>query len=198
MLRFNDDAGPAGSVSSYSPAPQSSGASSSVPSPNRRGRVRNADFGMPGRDGLLDLARTYLEVQARLWPNLAGTAAVPAPDAATIAAMADDFERRFRQQHAERFRPGDTPIAWIALAVAYLRFSDENSNPRSLDQQLLNVLNRARRDGVFVPWHYVLADAAVSGTLACRTGYTLAKTIVERRDAFGVCAHSTTTPWPPA
>jgi hypothetical protein len=33
---------------------------------------------MPERQGLLDLARTYLEVQARLWPDLAGTAAVPA------------------------------------------------------------------------------------------------------------------------
>ena len=186
MLRFNDDAGPAGSVSSYSPAPQSSGASSSAPPPSRRGRVRSADFGMPERPGLLDLARTYLETQARLWPDLVGTAAVPAADAATIAAMADDFERRFRQQSAEAFRPAGTPIAWIALAVAYLRFSDENSNPRSLDQQLFNVLNRARREGVFVPWCYVMADAAVSGTLACRTGYTLAKTIVERRDEFGV------------
>ena len=185
MLRFNDDAGSAGSVSSYFPAPQFSGASSSAPAPSRRGRVRSADFGMPERQGL-DLARTYLEVQARLWPDLAGAGAVPAADPATIAAMADDFERRFRQLHADVFRPGDTPIAWIALAVAYLRFSDENSNPRSLDQQLLNVLNRARRDGVFVPWHYVLADAAVSGTLACRTGYTLAKTIVERRDEFDV------------
>jgi DNA invertase Pin-like site-specific DNA recombinase len=186
MIGFNNDAGPAGSVSSYSPAPQSSGASSSAPAPSRRGRVRSADFGMPERPGLLDLARTYLETQARLWPDLVGTAAVPAADAATIAAMADDFERRFRQQSAEAFRPAGTPIAWIALAVAYLRFSDENSNPRSLDQQLLNVLNRARREGVFVPWCYVLADAAVSGTLACRTGYTLAKTIVERRDEFGV------------
>ena len=135
---------------------------------------------------MLELARTYLEIQARLWPELAGTTAVPAADAATIAAMADDFERRFRQQSAEVFRPASTPIVWIALAVAYLRFSDENSNPRSLDQQLLNVLTRARREGVFVPWHYVLADAAVSGTLACRTGYTLAKTIVERRNEFGV------------
>ena len=186
MLRFNDDAGPAGSVSSYSPAPLFSGSANDAPAPSRRGRVRSADFGMPERQGLLDLARTYLEVQARLWPDLAGTAAVPAADPATIAAMADDFERRFRQLQADVFRPGDTPIAWIALAVAYLRFSDENSNPRSLDQQLLNVLNRARRDGVFVPWHYVLADAAVSGTLACRTGYTLAKTIVERREEFGV------------
>jgi hypothetical protein len=77
---------------------------------------------------------------------------VPAADVATIAAMADDFERRFRQQNAEVFRSGGTPHVWLALAVAYLRFSDENSNPRSLDQQLLNVLNRSRREGVFVPW----------------------------------------------
>ncbi len=186
MLRFNDDAGPAGSVSSFSPAPQSSGVSSSTPVPSRRGRVRSADFGMPERQGLLDLARTYLEVQARLWPDLVGTAAVPAADAVTIAAMADDFERRFRQQHAEPLRPDGSPRAWADLGVAYLRFSDENSNPRSLDQQLLNVLNRARREGVFVPWCYVLADAAVSGTLACRTGYMLAKTLVERREASGV------------
>jgi DNA invertase Pin-like site-specific DNA recombinase/transcription initiation factor TFIIIB Brf1 subunit/transcription initiation factor TFIIB len=172
----------AGGAGSFSFDPSSS---SALPSTGR-GRVRSADFGLPERSGLLDLARTYLETQARLWPDLVGTAAVPAADAATIAAMADGFERRFRQQHAEVFRPGGTPAVWLALAVAYLRFSDENSNPRSLDQQLLNVLNRARRDGVFVPWCYVMADAAVSGTLACRTGYTLAKTIVERRDEFGV------------
>lgn len=152
MIGFNNDAGSAGGDSSSFPAPQSSGASSSAPAPSRRGRVRSADFGMPERQGLLDLARTYLEVQTRLWPDLAGTAAVPAADAATIAAMADDFERRFRQQHAEAFRPSGTPKAWTDLGVAYLRFSDENSNPRSLDQQLLNVLNRARRDGIFVPW----------------------------------------------
>ena len=141
---------------------------------------------MPERSGLLDLARTYLETQNRLWTELAGTTAVPAADAATIAAMADDFEKRFRQQHAETFRPGDMPKVWADLGIAYLRFSDENSNPRSLDQQLLNVLTRARRDGVFVPWCFVLADAAVSGTLACRRGYMIAKMIVERRDLFGV------------
>jgi hypothetical protein len=30
----------------------------------------------------------------------------------------------------------------------YLRFSDENANPRSLHRQLLNLLNRARLGGV--------------------------------------------------
>jgi len=179
MMDITSNAGGAGSFSfddSSSPALPSTG----------RGRVRSVDFGLPERSGLMDLARTYLETQARLWPDLAGTPAVPAADPATIAAMANDFERRFRGQVAEPFQPAGTPRLWTDLGVAYLRFSDENSNPRSLDQQLLNVLNRARREGVFVPWCYVLADAAVSGTLACRTGYTLAKTIVERRDEFGV------------
>jgi DNA invertase Pin-like site-specific DNA recombinase len=159
--------------------------SPSLPSTGR-GRARSDDFGLPGRQGLLDLARTYIEVQARLWPELSGTPAVPAADAATIAAMADDFERRFRKQDAALFQPGAVPRIWTDLGLAYLRFSDENSNPRSLDQQLLNVLNRARRDGVFVPWQYVLADAAVSGTLACRRGYTLAKILVEQRNKSGV------------
>ena len=157
MFRFNNDAGQAG------------GDSSSFPSTGR-GRVRSADFGLPERTGLLDLARTYLETQARLWPELAGTVAVPAADVATIATLADDFERRFRAQAADIFQPGSIARIWTALGLAYLRFSDENSNPRSLDQQLLNVLTRARRDGVFVPWQYVLADAAVSGTLAFRRG----------------------------
>ncbi|MFM7245313.1 MAG: recombinase family protein, partial [Planctomycetaceae bacterium] len=186
MIGFNNDAGSAGGDSSYPSNPKLSGSSGDVPRPHRRGRVQSTDFGMPERPGLLDLARTYLTNQARLWPELAGTAAVPAADSATIEAMADDFERRFRQQQAEAFDPGFAPRVWTDLGVAYLRFSDENSNPRSLDQQLLNVLNRARKDGVFVPWHYVLADAAVSGTLACRRGYTVAKSIVERRDEFGV------------
>jgi DNA invertase Pin-like site-specific DNA recombinase len=186
MLRLNNDAGPAGSISSYSPAPQLPGSSYDAPAPSRRGRVRNANFGLPERAGLLDLARTYLETQARLWPELAGTVAVPAADAATFAALADDFERRFRTQAADIFQPGSLPRVWTDVGLAYLRFSDENSNPRSLDQQLLNVLTRARRDGVFVPWRYVLADAAVSGTLACRRGYTLAKALVERRTESGV------------
>lgn len=110
---------------------------------------------MPERSGLLDLARSYLKTQNRLWTELTGTKAVPAVDAATIAAMADDFERRFRQQHAETFQPGDMPKVWTDLGIAHLRFSEKDSNPRSLDQQLLSALNHARRDGVFVPWCFV-------------------------------------------
>ena len=153
--------------------------------PTGRGRVRSDSFGLPERAGLIDLARTYLDAQARLWPTLVGTPAVPVAMPATVEPMADDFERRFRSQAIDVFQGMSMPKAWTALGIAYLRFSDEASNPRSLDQQLLNVLTRARHDGVFIPWQYVCADAAVSGTLACRRGYALAKTLVERRADTG-------------
>jgi DNA invertase Pin-like site-specific DNA recombinase len=150
-----------------------------------RGRARSDDFGLPDRETLVDLAATYLDIQARLWPNLVGTPAVPVSMPATIQPMAEAFERRFRSQAVEVFRPSGGARPWSALGIAYLRFSDEGSNPRSLAQQLINVLTRARREGVFVPWEYVLADAAVSGTLACRRGYTIAKALVERRQESG-------------
>ena len=150
-----------------------------------RGRARGDDFGLPDRETLIDLAATYLDHQARLWPELVSTSAVPVSMPATIQPMADAFERRFRAQAAEVFRPNGGVRPWAALGIAYLRFSDEGSNPRSLAQQLINVLTRARREGVFVPWDYVLADAAVSGTLACRRGYMIAKALVERRQESG-------------
>jgi DNA invertase Pin-like site-specific DNA recombinase len=150
-----------------------------------RGRARGDDFGLPDRETLVDLAATYLDIQARLWPDLVGTPAVPVSMPATIQPMAEAFERRFRAQAVEIFRPSGGARPWSALGIAYLRFSDQGSNPRSLAQQLINVLNRACREGVFILWEYVLADAAVSGTLACRRGYMIAKALVERRQESG-------------
>jgi DNA invertase Pin-like site-specific DNA recombinase len=157
--------------------------------PSTGGRSRDKDReerGLPPRDSLRSLARTYLETQSRLWPELVGTPAAPDITDAVVEAMADDFERRFRAQTVDVFDPAGLRRVWIDIGLGYIRFSDEGSNPRSLDQQLNNVLQRARRDGVFIPWHYVCADYAVSGTLACRRGYSVAKTLVERRAETGV------------
>jgi len=158
-ITFN--AGGAGSFSfddSSSPALPQSG----------RGRVRSNDFGLPERSGLMDLARTYLETQARLWPDLAGTPAVPAADAATIATMADDFEQRFRQQHAEAFRQGDTPIAWIALAVAYLRSTP--IRPLPTDQSMFAAPAACSVSALKKPRCFLLvADSRLAATIADRS-----------------------------
>jgi DNA invertase Pin-like site-specific DNA recombinase len=139
------------------------------------------EWGLPPREGLRSLACTYLEQQAIHWPGLVGTPAVPRATEAGIEAMASAFEDRFRSLSVERFDAAGVPARWRSLGGAYARFSDEGSNPRSLNQQLVNILARARRDDVFVPWEYVCGDAAISGTLACRRGYRLLKAIVEQR-----------------
>jgi DNA invertase Pin-like site-specific DNA recombinase len=66
----------------------------------------------------------------------------------------------------------------MMIAAAYLRFSDENSNPRSLDDQLVNVLARAAADRQFIPWEYVFADFAVTGTNARRGSYIVLKELL--------------------
>lgn len=151
-----------------------------------RGRVQADDFGLPERNDLLGLARSYLELQGRFWPQLLGTAVVPVPMQAVLEVMADGFERRFRKQSTDRFQAGPLPKVWNALGIGYVRFSDDGSNHRSLDQQLRNVLTKAQREGVLVPWEYVCADAAVSGTIACRRGYTVAKMLLEQSEAHGI------------
>lgn len=154
--------------------------------PYRSREKGREEWGLPPVDSLRSLARTYLEQQGSHWPGLVGTRAVPKVTEATIDAMAAAIERRFRTKSIDLFDPAGVPARWRSLGGAYARFSDEGSNPRSLNQQLVNILTRARRDDVFIPWEYVCGDAAISGTLACRRGYRLLKAIVEQRGQTNV------------
>ena len=74
----------------------SNGVNASAIPAKGRVRVRGDDFGLPDRETLVDLAATYLDVQARLWPELVGTPAVPVSIPATVQPMADAYDRRFR------------------------------------------------------------------------------------------------------
>ena len=140
------------------------------------------DKGLPDEKALLDLARTYLEIQHRLWPQLVGNL-LPAMSDSEIEAMAAVFRERFLNGRIERFQPEIDMPPWLEIAAGYLRYSCDNSNPRSLDQQLRNELERAAQDRVFIPWEYVFADAAVSGTTAARRGYLMIKTLISDRQA---------------
>jgi hypothetical protein len=53
---------------------------------------------------------------------------------AVVEAMADDFERRFRTQLFDVFNLAGLRRVWTDIGLGYVRFSDEGSNPRSLDQ----------------------------------------------------------------
>ena len=75
----------------------------------------------------------------------------------------------------DRFQTTGLPKVWDALGIGYARFSDEGSNHRSLDQQLLNVLTKAQREGVFalgIAWFIVddLSRLSRSTIESLRTG----------------------------
>jgi hypothetical protein len=84
----------------------------------------------------------------------------PASDSEAPTRLAAAFRERF--QGDRQIAVDANMLLRLAKAIAYLRYSDENSNPRSLAQQLDNILERARRDGKFIPWEFVCADAAVT------------------------------------
>ncbi|OWK35690.1 hypothetical protein [Fimbriiglobus ruber] len=133
--------------------------------------------GLPDETARIELATTYLSFQARLWPDLVRAWVVPKPTRAKAIELAAAFCDRFTDE-----RTDVTPVggpAGVRLGAVYLRYLCDHSNPRSLDQQLKNVLERAAQDRVFVPWAYVFADAAVSGTTAARRGYRMAKAVLK-------------------
>jgi DNA invertase Pin-like site-specific DNA recombinase len=96
----------------------------------------------------------------------------------------DDFRRRYRGEFVPAIGDGEYPER-LPLGATYVRYSDEDSNPRSLDQQLLLVLERARRDGVFVPWRFVYGDAGWTATVVARTGYLAFKAALAAEARIG-------------
>lgn len=146
--------------------------------PNGAKQRRREDRGLPTQGALCDLARTYLEIQAQVWPKLVGGEYLPRLTDKAAQKLADAFKTKFLDGTVESFQLPDIGDGISAYGAAYLRYSCDNSNPRSLDQQLRNVLERAGRDQVFIPWEWVMADAAVSGTIANRRGYQMAKSLI--------------------
>ena len=129
--------------------------------------------GLPQPEDLKALAITYLTEQGKYWPTLVGSALLPAANDDSAVELAADFELRLTA-HDYTPSPVRVPASNCKdVGAAYVRYSDSNSNTRSLDQQLVNILATASRDRIFVPWCFVFADAAISGTVASRPGYQL-------------------------
>jgi site-specific DNA recombinase len=142
------------------------------------GRPRKPGRGLPSDEALRDLALTYQQAQRSLWPEVAQKVARFSVEADVTAAMAEQFRDQFL---AGSITPLDPPTNFPpceGLAASYVRYSSDNSNPRSLDQQLRLQLERAKQNGHFIPWTYIFADAAVSGTTADRRGYEMAKQVL--------------------
>src|SRR5262249_19251780 len=133
------------------------------PRPKRRRRRAKSDRGLPPDQELADLARAYLQSQRKLWPKLADSVLLPEASREVVDVMVADFK------DAHLCAPVDIgPVTKFLdsgpkLAGNYDRYSAEQSNPKSIIDQLINCLTAAHREDRFVPWHFVFADYSVSG-----------------------------------
>jgi hypothetical protein len=161
----------------------SSGVELSVrPPENTEKKRRKApeERGLPSDKALCDLAGSYLKDQIKLWPEKARSSELPKITKRNLARMARDSKRRFL---------GSLAIVVdedAELGAAYVRFSDDNSSVRSLNQQLHLVLEKARQNDHFIPWQLVFGDAAVTGTTSDRRGYMMTKAAIEQHKCIKV------------
>lgn len=168
-------------------APEAAGGAKNVDTPATAGHVsasgvisarrplrKPQDRGLPSHADLVKLAKAFLDHQHSHWEELASQGHLPPNTPEHTEQMATDYTARFRSGHIQHPEFGSKGLySWRAVAACYLRYSCENSNPRSLDDQLAHVLKAARAAGHFIPWDYVLADSSISGTIAVRKGYCL-------------------------
>ncbi|MEX0885259.1 MAG: recombinase family protein [Phycisphaeraceae bacterium] len=142
------------------------------------GRQPAADRGLPEPDNLNKLARVWLETQRELWPELVSSGLLPAPTDEVVEGLADEFRQGFLADRVAPVELATDAGPWEALAASYVRYSDDNSNPRSLDDQLVLQLRRARQESRFIPWAYVFADSSITATHGARRGYQMSKRLL--------------------
>ncbi|MGV3483707.1 MAG: recombinase family protein, partial [Planctomycetaceae bacterium] len=143
--------------------------------------------GLPDRDALRELVSTYLTQQHGYWPGLVGTDALPPMTDESIGSFAAAFELSYRSATPQPFQHLSVAGEGRTIGAAYARYSDKNSNTRSLDQQLINILRTAAREQVFIPWSLVFADAAISGTTTERNGYRMLQQLLSAKSCPFAC-----------
>ncbi|MDE0865346.1 MAG: hypothetical protein OSA98_16265 [Rubripirellula sp.] len=117
----------------------------------KKKRRSREERGLPLPDNLASLARTYLEVQKKLWPELVGKELPAKITDQAISEMADTFRTHFLSLEVEDFQAVNRNPGWDGIASAYVRYSCDQSNPRSLDQQLKLALGKAKETNILFP-----------------------------------------------
>ena len=140
----------------------------------RRSGFNRLTRGRPDQEAVRAMAIVWLDEQRKVWPDYVAKFQASMSNDETIDSMVATFMARFGQKDTTHLHP------WLPknLATTYLRYSCDNSNMRSLCQQLLNVLTKSNADGLFIPWTLVFADAEITGTIAARKGYQESKRVI--------------------
>jgi DNA invertase Pin-like site-specific DNA recombinase len=127
---------------------------------------------------LEELAENYLQKQRQNWPELVRAGVLPEPTAAVVKEMVGDFKARHRGGKPDTSFAFNTALKGVKFGGAYARYSSDNSNPKSIIDQLSMILAKAKEEGRFIPWAYVYADYSVTGMDSSRRGYSSFKAVL--------------------
>ena len=139
-----------------------------------RRAILKSERGLPDTDSRVKLAQVWLEYQHEHWRDYVKAGIIPENTKDVAQTLADEFERAFLSRVVQ---PVSRPCPKEPWGAAYARYSSNQQNKRSIDDQLFLQLQRARHEGIFIPWQWVFADAGVSGTTTNRTGYRMLKSL---------------------
>ena len=145
----------------------------------RKRKRSSSERGLASDHDLANLARTYLEVQHRLWPALVTQGVLSAMTDDVIQQMVVHYKECHQSQRLDVTTAMDRSHGFqLKLAAAYARYSCDNSSPTSIVDQMVNCLHKAHAEGRFIPWEFIFTDYSVSGLDSGRRGYLNCKELI--------------------
>lgn len=149
-----------------------------LPRYKRRRRRPPEDRGLPPDEDLMRLADAYATHQGKLWPELLAAGLLSKPRPELLTEMVEDFKRRHRTGQLDVALLKPLIDRKLTLAGNYDRYSSDNSDAHSIIDQMVNALEKARKEDRFIPWSYIFADYAVSGLDPGRRGFLSYKVVL--------------------
>jgi DNA invertase Pin-like site-specific DNA recombinase len=165
-----------------SPCPLDSQEFAPLPRTQRTPRRAKSEKGLPADEALTRLARRYLEIQMKNWPKLVSAGLLTPATNELVAEMVQDFKLRHQSGKIEHAMLNPFRPIVGTLGGMYCRYSCDNSNDLSIDDQMAKILAKASAAGCFIPWCYVFCDYSVTGRDASRQGYSSYKTVLEHQE----------------
>jgi hypothetical protein len=153
-----------------------------LPRPTRRHRKAREDSGLPDDAELVTLARAYLGYASAAWPGQFTAKVAANPGDALIAEMVGQFKERHRSGKVDPASLSRHLKAGLRIAISYPRYSDPNSQPKSIPDQLREIIRCAKSRDLFTPWELLLADYARRATWGHRQGYDNLVKLVRSRE----------------
>ncbi len=140
------------------------------------------DRGLPPDEELVTLVRCYRKTQCELWPELVKADILHDATEEEIPLMVEDYKARHRGAKFNTDSLAELIKRNCKFGGNYDRYSCDNSDPKSIEDQMVKCLHKAREEGIFIPWCYIFADYSVSGVTAARRGYTSYKEVLGDED----------------